>query len=347
MAPEFDITPEKQSGLLYFWKQQISYKPTEVHDVDLKGCTAIITGSNTGVGFQTSQQLLNLGLSRLILAVRSEEKGKAAAAKLASGRDLAEGAIEVWLLDQSSYESVTAFANRVRGLDRLDFVNLNIGIAPTKREFNKHTGHDEVIQVNYLSTALIAILLLPIAKEKRANQPRPTRITFTSSEAACWTKFKEKDVKGERLLKVLDRQDGKVDMADRMWLSKLLGQFFIARLAAEVPPSVALINCASPSAIHDSEFNRDFDKTAGGAVFKMILRLLANSSAVGARMITDAIVKHGEETHGRFLSFQKLVPMAPIVYTEEGRQISEQLWEDTLAELSFANVSGILEDLRH
>lgn len=308
MAPEFDITPEKQSGLLYFWKQQIGYKPTEVHDVDLKGHTAIVTGSNTGVGFQTSQQLLDLGLSKLILAVRSEEKGKAAATKLASGRNLAEGAIEVWLLDQSSYDSVVAFANRVRSLDRLDFVNLNIGIAPTKREFNTHTGHDEVVQVNYLSTALLAILLLPIAREKKANQPRPTRITFTSSEASCWTKFKEKDVKDERLLKVLDRKDGKVDMADRSWLTKLLGQFFLAKLAAEVPPSVALINAASPGAVHDSEFNRDFDKTAVGAVFKKILKVLANSSAVGARMMTDAIVNHGEETHGQFLSFQKVVP---------------------------------------
>lgn len=41
---------------------------------------------------------------------------------------------------------------------------------------------------------------------------------------------------------------------------------------------------------------------------KMILRRVGNSSAVGARMITDAAVRHGEETRGQFLSFQKLVP---------------------------------------
>lgn len=308
MGPEFDITPKKQAGLLHFWKQQITFKPVEVRDVDLQGHTAIVTGSNTGVGFQTSQQLLDLGLSKLILAVRSEEKGKAAATRLSSGRTLAEGAIEVWPLDQSSYDSVIAFANRARNLTRLDFVNLNVGIAPTTRSFNKHTGHDEVVQVNYLSTALLALLLLPIVKEKRASQPRPSRITFTSSEAACWSEFKEKDVKGQTLLATLDKKDVKVNMADRSWLTKLFGQFFLARLAAEVPPSTALINAASPSAIHDSAFNRDFDKTFLGAMFKVILRRLANSSAVGARMIVDAMAKHGEETHGQFLSFQKLVP---------------------------------------
>lgn len=109
-------------------------------------------------------------------------------------------------------------------------------------------------------------------------------------------------------LAALDEKDTKVDMADRMWLSKLLGQFFLVKLAAEVPPSIALINAASPSAIHDSEFNRDFDKTWLGSFIKFILRRLATTSKMGARMITDAIVHHGQETHGHFLSFQKLVP---------------------------------------
>lgn len=37
--------------------------------------------------------------------------------------------------------------------------------------------------------------------------------------------------------------------------------------------------------------------------------------------------------------------MAPIVYTNEGRKVSEQLWKETIAELSFANVEEILKDI--
>jgi len=37
--------------------------------------------------------------------------------------------------------------------------------------------------------------------------------------------------------------------------------------------------------------------------------------------------------------------MAPIVYASEGKDISEQLWKETLAEFSFAGVEGILEDI--
>lgn len=35
--------------------------------------------------------------------------------------------------------------------------------------------------------------------------------------------------------------------------------------------------------------------------------------------------------------------MTPIIYSEEGKVISEKLWRETLAELSFANVEDALE----
>ncbi|ROV88730.1 hypothetical protein VMCG_10069 [Cytospora schulzeri] len=277
----------EQAGLLRFWRQQYSFKPQQVRGVSLQGKTAIVTGSNTGVGFETCRQLLDLGLSRLILAVRNEEKGKAAAHKLWLGRSLEIDTIQVWPLDLSVYESVVTFAERTRRLDSLDIVNLNAGITPSTRVFNEHTGHDEVIQVNYLSTALLAILLLPVIQEKRANQAEPTRITFTTSEASAWTKFKEKTK--TPLLAALDKK-GKVDMVDRMMVSKLLGLFFVKRLAEIVPPYVAVINAASPGAINDSEFNREWDKTFTGSIAKMVLRRIGSTCADGGCQMTNALV---------------------------------------------------------
>lgn len=302
---KFDISPEEQAGLLRFWRQQYSYKSQPVRGVRLEGKTAIVTGANTGVGFETCRQLLDLGLSRLIIAVRNEEKGKAAAHKLWLGRSLELDAIQVWALDLSVYESVVAFAERAMRLSSLDIVNLNAGFAPATRMFNEHTGHDEVIQVNYLSTALLAILLLPVIETKRANQPEPTRITFTTTEASAWTKFKEKTK--TPLLAALDKK-GKVDMFDRMTVSKLLEMFFVQKLAEVVPPSIAVINAASPGAINDSDFNREFDKTFTGALAKMFLKRVGGTSADGGCLMADAMVKHGDETHGQFISFQKLVP---------------------------------------
>ncbi|WXC58135.1 hypothetical protein SNK03_004033 [Fusarium graminearum] len=344
-APSFDTTPENQAGILHFFRQQLRYKPRAVTGVSLEGKTGIVTGASSGIGLETSRQLLDLGISKLILAVRNLEKGNAAAEDLAKGRNppLKEGTIEVWKLDLDFYDSITAFAEKAKSLTRLDMVLMNAGLCPAKRVVNEQTKHDEIIQVNYLSTALLTLLLLPVIKATRLNQPGPTRVTFTSSEVAAWSKFKYDN--GMNIIKTLDSSEKGSDTLSQMFNSKLLGQFFIAELAKRVPSSLAIINGASPGSIHDSQFNREIDQTFSGAMVKRVMKHIANTSANGARMMTDAIVKHGEETHGQFLSFQKLVPMAPIIYTDTGKKCSEQLWKETMEELAFVQPERLIESV--
>ncbi|KAM0411040.1 hypothetical protein ACHAPD_010864 [Fusarium lateritium] len=147
-TPYFENTPEKQAGK-----------------------TAIVTGSSSGVGLETSRQLLDLGLSKLYLAVRNEKKGAAAVQDLTQGWNppLKEGVIEIWKLDLDFYDSIMAFAERAKSLPRLGIVLLNAGLCPAKRVLNEQTKHDEVIQVNYLSNALLALILLPAIKVTRLN----------------------------------------------------------------------------------------------------------------------------------------------------------------------------------
>ncbi|EUC42423.1 hypothetical protein COCMIDRAFT_8010 [Bipolaris oryzae ATCC 44560] len=337
---QYDVTPEKQASLPRFFYNQLTVTPTEVRDVDLRGKTAIVTGANSGVGFESSRQLLDLGLSKLILAVRSEEKGKAALATLSQGRTLDTNAIEVWLIDFSDYGSVVSFAERTKSLERLDIVILSVGIFPASRTFNERTKHDEIIQVNYLSTALLIILLLPICKAKNTSQP--ARITLVSSEVSAWTSFKERNERP--LLAALDKP-GNINMLDRMMVSKLLGQLFLAKLAKLVPTTVAIINSASPAGLHDTEFGKENQKGVIAAIVKSVFRRIYYSSAIGSRTVVDAAVKHGKETHGEFFSFQKMVPMAPLVYSSEGQEIIDQLWKETMAELSFAQVETILKEV--
>lgn len=37
--------------------------------------------------------------------------------------------------------------------------------------------------------------------------------------------------------------------------------------------------------------------------------------------------------------------MPPLVYTDEGAKISDQLWKETMDELSFANAVAIVEEV--
>ncbi|KAI1378737.1 NAD(P)-binding protein [Hypoxylon crocopeplum] len=343
MAATFDVSPEKEGSILNYLYRQLTHTPAEVSDVDLSGKTAIVTGSNVGVGLECGRQLLHLGLTKLILAVRNVSKGQTAADELSKGQSPKQGSIEVWELDYSSYDSICSFVERTKGLERLDIVILNAGIMTTAMRLNPNTGHEETIQTNYLSTALLAILLLPVMKTKRLTTPQqPGRITITSSDAAAWAKLNEKDE--NPLLPSFDRP-GKVDMTNRTFVSKLLGQMFLVELAKRVPSSVAVINAATPMMVYDSEISRDTARSLPGKIAEVFRRRIGYTAAVGARMVVDAAVRHGEETHGQYLGLHKVKPMAPLVYLTEGERLRNLLWTETLEEFSFAGVDNILKDI--
>ncbi|KAK7914097.1 hypothetical protein PG985_011800 [Apiospora marii] len=338
MAPNFDVTPQKEGSVPSYLYRQLFFTPQQVAGVSLEGKTAIVTGSNCGVGLECSRQLLDLGISRLILAVRSRERGQAAAADLSRERNPAGRSIEVWELDHLSYDSVRAFADRTRSLERIDLVILNAGSLPAKQTLNPQTGHDECVQVNYLSMCLLLVLLLDVIRTKPNSQP--TRITITSSDGAAWTKFSEKRQKP--LISALDKPEH-WSALDRQFLAKLLGQFFVAKLATVVSPSMAVINLATPGMVHDSNMNRETKAQLASKIVEPIRRKLGYTSVMAARLILDAAVNHGPESHGQYLSEQKIKPMAPIVYTTEGEALRDQIWEETLAEFSFTDIRNIID----
>lgn len=307
---DFDITPEKRASMGAFMKRQVLSKPPAPSSskTNLTGSTAIVTGSNVGIGLECSRQLLGLGLSKLILAVRSESKGKDAKAdlerELKTSKSGKTPTIEVWQLDLSSYDSITAFAERTKSLEKLDIFIHNAGLMKVEFELNKTTGHEETVQVNYLSTALLTILLLPVFKQKNGPE-NPGRFVIVNSDTAAWAKFKERD--SVPLLAAFDNPGNFDPPQERYFTSKLLGQLFLAQLASRVPSSVAIVNCVNPGLCYGSSLNRDAAGVAG-AVFGIFKRVVGHSIAVGARSLTDAAVNHGAKSHGQYVEDGKVQP---------------------------------------
>ncbi|KAI1264615.1 NAD(P)-binding protein [Xylariaceae sp. FL1019] len=336
----FDITPEKEGSQANWLYRQLFTCPPAVspRDVSLSGKTAIVTGSNIGLGLECSRQLLELGLSHLILAVRDEGKGAAARQKLMAA---SKATIDVWKLDLSSYDSVTAFAKRASSLPRLDIAVLNAGIVKTTFFINPSTQHEEVLQVNYLSTALLTILLLPVLQSKNTPQT-PGRLVIVSSEVSAWALFKEKS--SRPLLPAFDTPES-FEMQERYFSSKLLGQLFLAELAKRVPSSVAVVNACNPGLCHGSGLHHEASGSLLGYIFGAFKLIVGRSTRIGARVLTDAAVKHGQESHGQYLGDGKLKPMAPFVYQPEGQRVAETLWQETMSELAFAGAEDVLKSL--
>ena len=99
---------------------------TEADIPALEGRTAVVTGANSGLGFETSRALAARG-ARVILACRNLAKAEGAAAAI---RARASGAkLEILQLDLASLASVEAFADTLIGRgERLDLLINNAGV---------------------------------------------------------------------------------------------------------------------------------------------------------------------------------------------------------------------------
>ncbi|KAI1323171.1 NAD(P)-binding protein [Xylariaceae sp. FL0255] len=343
--PPFDTTPEARATIRAVFHRQFFIVPPLVENVDLTGKVALVTGSNAGLGLECARQLLELGLSRLILAVRNEEKGNKARASLLANWKRDNVSIDVWNLDMLSYDSVVAFAARAQTLDRLDIAVLNVGILKPKFEMtNAHSpssggSHEETIQVNVLSTTLLSILLLPALRPRPSTAAGPGRLVVVSSDVSSWAKFKDRDI--GPLLPRLDNPEF-FEPFERYCVSKLLGQFAISQLAGKVDPSQVIVTLPNPGLAYGTRLGMSPKLNIPDIIGVILKRILGRHPSVGARTIVAAAVKFGPEAHGQYVEDGKLQPLAPLAYMPEGKRAAERLWEEMMEELAFAKPDEIL-----
>ncbi|KAI0903257.1 hypothetical protein F4823DRAFT_629564 [Ustulina deusta] len=303
--------------------------------------TFIVTGSNTRLGYEASMQLLGLKLSHLIVAVRSLDKGEGAAS--AMRKQYPKAQIDVWLLDMSSYESVQAFARKAEiSLARIDIVILNAGL----HRFGYHkvgsTGHEEVFQVNYLSTMFLVILLLPILKAKRPPG-QPAHLTIASAALTLYCKFPQRDQ--TPLFSTLDEPKN-FEPFESYMVSKLLAQMFLWNLVDYVYPEDVVINLADPAFVRGTDVCRDLGNGAARLLLIISGLIAGQSPKVGASCYIDAVVNKGKESHGCFLMSWKIHPFPALLYIPEGKLATQRAWGETLAEFEFAGARGIIEAMK-
>jgi NAD(P)-dependent dehydrogenase (short-subunit alcohol dehydrogenase family) len=153
--------------------------PPKPVTADYAGRTVIVTGASSGIGEQAAYQFAALGAPKVIMTARDLKRGEATKMALET-RLHRTGQLEVWELDMMDYGSIRSFAKRANELDQLDIVVLNAG---TRRAtyIQSSYGWEEDLQVNTLSTTLLALLLLPALKETKKLTGRTPVLEFVNS----------------------------------------------------------------------------------------------------------------------------------------------------------------------
>ena len=206
-----------------------------------------------------------------------------------------------------------------------------------------------MIQTNWLSTALLTILLRPVLQSK-FEVAKPTKspvISIIGSETAGWAKFKEEKYAEKNKISILASLNEKsnYDAEDRYYTSKLLLMLFFVEFCDRVstPGSETgdgtrkvendvVVNYVNPGFCYGTELHRNVPGVAG-MVFGIMKRIIGKSTQVGARNLSHGAVAEGRESHGKYLIDERSVEFVPYVKSEKGRVMRKRVWEELNEEM--------------
>lgn len=140
------------------------------------GRVVIVTGANTGIGFETARMLALRG-AFVTLACRNLDKGQEAIDRILA--ESVDAAVSLEQLDLSDLRNVEAFAARfLERHDTLDLLILNAGVM-VPPESKTAQGFELQFGVNHLGHFALTGALLPLAQATEGS-----RVVIVSSTAA-------------------------------------------------------------------------------------------------------------------------------------------------------------------
>ncbi|GAM40946.1 short-chain dehydrogenase [Talaromyces pinophilus] len=315
--------------------------PPDFSHISFHGKTILITGATSGLGFEAALKFLQQGVSSLIISSRDYVRGQQTQKELES-RTGRRDVVEVWPLDMSSFKSVIEFASRLNSefKDRkLDVVVLNAGVM--HRGFVcSEDGWEDTLQVNTLSTALLAGLLLPTLQQHDSNEAVAEsdvpHLVIVSSGTAV--RVRQKDLlpppsfSSSSLHPLLDYLNQPLTRK-KYAISKLLLEYASRSIADQtIDPNGNLnviINTVKPglcaSALGRQYTTRWYERWAAG-IFNW---LFARSAEVGGRVLVSACVQ-GYESHGRMWKGDGVFDETGTLLGTEGKALKDQAWKEIL-----------------
>ena len=227
--------------------------------------TALVTGANSGLGFEAAAQLAEAGWGKVILACRSEDKAEAARARLIkrTGKDPFSGLA----VDTAEVASARAACDRLQERsERIDFLLLNAGASGKDPQYNS-----DGVEITYAST-LIGHHVLTMGALEGGLLSAKARIVIAGSEGArgnmpgmpihaikeiATDRFSGDLVAAiEALCRLEVPSQAKFNNMQEYVTAKLLVAWWAAVLARRLPAGMTA-NAVSPGAALATSFGRD------------------------------------------------------------------------------------------
>ncbi len=299
---------------------------------DLNGRQIVVTGSNSGIGFEAAREFVKHG-AMVLLACRDLDKARAAKTRIEKMTGRAGDQLTVAHLDVSDLESVDAFVRQLNW-ERVDVLVNNAGVmggAPVRSA----QGFDRQVATNHLGPFALTAKLWPL---------------LGKSDAGCVVNVSSLAARGGRLTGSFGR-DGLTDFQPYRDMevyavtkqANLLFTFELARRASAASSNVRSI-AVHPGLARTNLFDRRLiDQGRGWLVplARPLLGLAFQSAKAGAlpilRAATDSSVPSGAfvgpRRFGGFRGPPELIPLYPSGNQPDAAlalwQVSEELTDQT------------------
>ncbi|MCV7315969.1 SDR family NAD(P)-dependent oxidoreductase [Mycolicibacillus parakoreensis] len=248
---------------------------------DQTGRVAVVTGSNTGIGYETARVLAARG-AQVVLAVRTPAKGEAAAARIRAQHPDAQVAITE--CDLASLESIrTAAADLRSAYPRIDLLINNAGVMFTPRQ-ETVDGFEMQFGTNHLGHFALTGLIL----DRLVGADGSRVVTVSSNAHRLRAAIHFDDLQWQRGYSRVGAY-GQAKLANLLFTYELQ-----RRLAAAAEPTIAV--AAHPGS-SNTELMRNLPALLRPAA-RLTAPLLFQNAAMGAlptlRAATDPQVTGGQ-----------------------------------------------------
>ncbi|KIK64244.1 hypothetical protein GYMLUDRAFT_71648 [Collybiopsis luxurians FD-317 M1] len=321
--------------------------------------TIVVTGATSGLGLEAAKQFHQLPSSivgKLILSNRDTRK-VVEAEKFVTAGSINRSRCQWSSLDLASFRSVTAFVDNLGSVEEVNCFIANAALA-THKFTQTGDGWESALQVNYLSNALLSILLLPNLIQASTTSGVPSRLVFISSDVHYSLPSRAVDAfrNAPNIIEAVSRKEYCTSsvMKQRTMLSKFFIVAFARELASRLAPSPPsssppiIISSLNPGFCH-SNLTRETESHFPGNLWLPLLKAaVARPSEVGGSVLVRGTLMLGKDDslysvkressdgnatswHGRYLSScLQVLEESDLLLGEAGTELSRKIWDDTI-----------------
>ena len=330
---------------------------SENSDPDHQTRAALVTGANSGLGFEAAAQLAEMGYGRVTLACRSQEKADAAVASL--NERTGTVVFDTLAVDVASTDSAQRAADElVRREVSYDVVLLNAGLVPNDLA-RTHEGIEScfaasLIGHHILTEALVAAgrvddATIVLVGSEAANNDLPKMMGMAVYDFALGERSAFGDSPAEAMRNFATATDGPEFDGQRQYsTTKVFSAWWSAAMARR-HGTRARFYTVSPGA----NMGTNADRNATGA-FKLLIRVMAKVGRyigmdqpveVGAKRYLDVAHGHGGPYHsGRTYTSRPKKMTGPLALRDEAHLTNAKRQDIALAVLDdLAGLDGPTE----